>query len=299
MADTAGKNILPAIVYVMGTGRSGTTILEILLANNPGVLGVGEVTHIFRDGFIKNVRCGCGALTRDCRIWSEIRHQCGWTNDDDERLATLFRRYAWHGRFPWLALGLDSRKERDAFLESNSRLFNAVRNVSGAEVVIDSSKYAGRALALARAFPHHVRIICVTRSPAGLIRAFHKPATDEQLPKTLPALSAYYAYVTLCLRIVTLLLGKRVLHVRYDDLAGKPVETLERIGTFLQRDLTAVIHKVAHNEWLNIGHIVTGNRIRHEGRVRFRAAAPEKGLVKRRERVAAWLLNGYRRILGI
>ena len=37
------------LLYIMGTGRSATTILEIILTNNPKITGVGEVTHIFRD----------------------------------------------------------------------------------------------------------------------------------------------------------------------------------------------------------------------------------------------------------
>ena len=46
------KNSIPDILYIMGPGRSGTTVLHILLANNPGFFGMGEITHVFRDAFL-------------------------------------------------------------------------------------------------------------------------------------------------------------------------------------------------------------------------------------------------------
>lgn len=299
MTETPGQASFPDIVYLMGTGRSGTTILEILLANNPGFFGVGEVTHIFGDGFVRNVSCSCGAPARNCRVWSDVRHQCRWTDDKDKEHDALFHRYAWHSRFPALALGLDSQVTRERFRTINRCLFSAVQSVSGAEVVVDSSKYAGRALALARAFPERILVICVTRSPAGLINAFRKTDAGEQRSKSLLAVCMYYAYVMLCLRFAIWRLGKRVLHLHYEELGSRPIEALGRIGRFLGRDLGPSMQKVSHNKWLGIGHIVTGNRIRLEGKIRFRSSADTERLAGRRERLVAWLMNACRRILGL
>src|SRR5687767_4385545 len=51
---------MPEILYVMGTGRSGTTILEVLLTNEEGITSTGEVKHIFRDAFVRDLQCACG-----------------------------------------------------------------------------------------------------------------------------------------------------------------------------------------------------------------------------------------------
>ena len=62
----------PRLIYVMGTARSGTTILEILLGNNPGIANLGEVSHIFAHGFIRNDDCACGHPARECPVWGEV-----------------------------------------------------------------------------------------------------------------------------------------------------------------------------------------------------------------------------------
>ena len=38
----------------MGTARSGTTILEILLSYGRNTFGAGEITALIQDGFIEN-----------------------------------------------------------------------------------------------------------------------------------------------------------------------------------------------------------------------------------------------------
>jgi hypothetical protein len=154
-------------------------------------------------------------------------------------------------------------------------------------------------LTLARLFPGRVRVISVTRSPSGLIRAFRKNDAGEQLSKGLFATCVYYFYVLACLRISAWRLGKRVLHLRYDELASEPIQALDRIGRFLGRDLGTSMRKVADHEWLEIGHIVTGNRIRLDGRIVFRPASREERLEGRRERLVAWLMNAYCRTLGL
>jgi hypothetical protein len=299
MPEAADEGSLPDIVCLMGTGRSGTTVLEVLLANNPGFFGIGEAVHIFKDGFIRNVQCSCGAAARDCGVWSAVRRRCGWTDAKDERHDALFRQYAWHSRFPVLALGLDSRASREEFREVNRCLFSTIQSLCHAMVVVDSSKYAGRALTLSRLFPERVRVICVTRSPAGLIKAFRKSDAGEQRSKSLFATCMYYFYVLACVRITSWGLGKRVLHLRYDDLAREPVAALDRIGRFLGRDLGNSMRKVSDHEWLEIGHIVTGNRIRLDGRIVFRPTSREERLDGPRERLVAWLMNAYRRALGL
>ena len=299
MPEAPDEGSLPDIVCLMGTGRSGTTILEILLANNPGFFGIGEAVHIFKDGFMRNVQCSCGAAARDCLVWSEVKRRSGWNDEGNERHDALFRQYGWHSRFPLLALGLDSRTAREEFREINRGLFNAVQSCRNASVVVDSSKYAGRALSLARLFPGRVRVICVTRSPVGLIKAFRKNDAGEQLPKSPLETLVYYVYVLACLRIAAWLLGKRVLHVRYDELAREPVAVLDRVGRFLGRDLGASMKKVSRQECLEIGHIVTGNRIRLEGRIVFRPTSREELLDGREERIVAWLMDSYRRALRL
>jgi len=81
------KVSLPDIIYIMGTGRSGTTILEVLLTNNARIVGAGELKHIFRDGFLANRQCSCGHATLDCAMWSAVLRAAQWQH---------------HGKYRWV-----------------------------------------------------------------------------------------------------------------------------------------------------------------------------------------------------
>lgn len=285
------------IIYIMGAGRSGTTILEVLLANNRGFTGVGEVTHIFKDGFIENALCSCGKQTSGCMLWSFVRDKCQWHSRDIRLAAKLFHDVAWHTRFWWVALNLVSDENKIHYRELNECLFEAVTKKTGAEVIVDSSKYAGRALLLANLFPDRVRVICLVRSPAGLVAAFTKTGTDEQKPKPIWAILLYYFYVMLCMRVVAVALGRRTLLVRYEDLCADPQGTLLRIGRWCARDMSELIGKITINEELNVGHIVTGNRLRKKGKVRFRPVGGAIAVTGWGARFAVWCMDLYRMAL--
>ena len=289
----------PRILYIMGTGRSGTTILEILLANNPGVFGVGEVTYIFQDGFIEDVTCSCGEQTSSCDLWSRIRQLCDWSRDDISDLFTLFGKIAGHSRFPQVATGLVSQGAKKQFQQVNECLFGAVAELTKTSVIVDSSKRPGRALALFRAFPGRVQVICLTRSPAGLVAAFQKSDTAEQLPKKPLGACAYYLYAMACLRIAAWQLGTRALLIRYEDLMSEPQETLGKIESWGGIDLSTVKLKIAENQWLEVGHIVTGNRFRRKGRVQFSPSSQSTPMpTSISARPVVWFMNLYRSLLG-
>lgn len=299
-----GKESAPAdgsadILYIMGTGRSGTTILEILLAGNPGMVGVGEVTHIFQHGFAENRTCACGRPFAACEFWSKVRTASGWDARSAAEAGSVLRALEGHSKFAALALGLTSAKQIREYSAINARLFSAIGEAARPAVVIDSSKYAGRALQLARLWRVRVRILCVTRSPEGLIQAFKKPHELEQRPKSLLAAAAYYLYVVTCLRVVRTLCGDRVLTVNYEQLAQDPLGTLTRIEGWSGYDLSQSKKRISSGASFPVGHIVTGNRIRTQGSVRFQpraqAGESESGAL---EKFVVAGLRRYGRLLG-
>lgn len=283
----------------MGPGRTGSTILEILLANNPSIVGVGEITHIFRDGFIDDVICSCGKQASKCALWSNVLKECNWHQDEIQSLVDLFQAIEWHSKFPMLALNLVSKGTLRKYHDVNHRLFRAVEYVSGNSVIVDSSKYTGRALALSKVFPGKVRVICLTRSPAGLISSFQKVDAEEQKPKSLLSTIIYYLYVMFCLRIVVWHLGSRILPVQYEEMIADPQGTLTRIEEWCGLDLSSAREMLTQNAWFGVGHIVTGNRLRKKGRVQFQpnVAKPRRSALA--PRLSSKIMDMCRTVLKI
>jgi hypothetical protein len=288
---------LPRVVYIMGMARSGTTILEILLGNCPGVTNVGELTHIFAHGFVKDVDCACGQPTSRCEFWAAVRRAAGWSDDDVRRLAADTHATDWHWGFPAALLGLQRGASWRAYRGGQLRLLEAIASVSGAQVIADSSVYAARALALRRILGDRIRVVCMTRDPAGLLLSFRKRHTEEQLPKSRRQVLAYYFLVLVALRLATWRLAGTVLHVRFRDLQADPDGTLARIESWAGLDLSEARRTVREGATLAPGHIVTGNRVRKQQHIVFRGE-PNPEVSSWGDRLAVGAMRAWRRVLG-
>jgi hypothetical protein len=67
----------PTYVYIAGRGHSGSTLLTLLLARQPGIAAAGELSllslQIFRDEETRWIgQCSCGARPLECAIWGPI-----------------------------------------------------------------------------------------------------------------------------------------------------------------------------------------------------------------------------------
>jgi hypothetical protein len=58
------------IVYIAGAGHSGTTLLDLLLGNHPGIAAVGELNRLSLTPATR--RCACGELVVACPYWTHV-----------------------------------------------------------------------------------------------------------------------------------------------------------------------------------------------------------------------------------
>jgi len=61
---------LPQLVYIMGRGHSGTTVLDSILGNAQDIESVGE---LISGGDRFEALCSCGQVFRDCIFWTRVR----------------------------------------------------------------------------------------------------------------------------------------------------------------------------------------------------------------------------------
>ena len=62
------------VVYITGTGCCGSTLLDVMLGQQPGLWTVGEI-HLLERWLIEGRTCGCGALVSDCAFWTAVRNR--------------------------------------------------------------------------------------------------------------------------------------------------------------------------------------------------------------------------------
>lgn len=282
------------VLYIMGTGRSGTTMLNILLGSSDSVIATSELCHFIRDGLISGKPCSCGKTASRCTQWHNMcvrmtKNPSQWHKDQ-----TVLKQFERHATF-WLTyFALHSRRQITEYQAVNRKMIN---NLPQAHCVVDASKYAARGLALAKYTGYDVRVVCLTRSAAGLLGSFAKKNDTEQCRKGIVAASLYYCYVLLCVRLACRRMRARVLEITYEELMSNPIATLGKIEAWCSIDLAAAKAKLAGDKAFDVGHIVTGNRLRSAGHVRFQTKT-EATKLSVLQRSAAWVLDGYGWILG-
>jgi hypothetical protein len=167
------------LVYIGGSGRSGSTLLERMLSCVPGFWPVGELVFIWERGLRRNDLCSCGARFTECEFWDRVGQAGfgGWDQVDVDRAVALRRAVDRHRNFGRLA-GLRPPGQLgatlDAYADLTARLYAAVRTVSGASVIVDSSKHVGYALLLRRLPDFDVRLVHLIRRSHGVVHSWSK-----------------------------------------------------------------------------------------------------------------------------
>ncbi len=63
------------VLYILGAGRSGSTLLSNILGQLDGFQSVGELFYLWENGLLKGGLCGCGEPVLQCPFWSEVLSQ--------------------------------------------------------------------------------------------------------------------------------------------------------------------------------------------------------------------------------
>ncbi len=278
----------PRLIYLAGFGRSGSTLLERLLAQVPGVCAAGEVVHLWQRGIREGERCGCGEAFPACPFWQQVGTAAfgGWDNVDVEHVARL-RASVDRSRFIPLLISAPSRRrflpELDDYLAYYARTYAAIGEVGQGEVVIDSSKHASLAYCL-RCHPElDLRVVHLVRDSRAV--AYSWSRTVSRPDATTETHIARYSATTSATRwnvqngALQLLshLGTPTLRIRYEDLVREPAARLREIAAFAglpgDTDL-GFLHTDGPGNWwadLGVAHTASGNPMRFTtGRIPIR-----------------------------
>jgi sulfotransferase family protein len=230
------------LVYVGGYGRSGSTLLEYLLAASPELIACGEVAAF------RHVRagqgCSCGRRIEDCPIWGE-----------------LFR--------PPAALEGWSHKQLTL------ALLDRVSDRYG--ILVDSSKTAWDSVGIPFAFRKAVgkdfKLIHLVRDPRGVCwsnvsgkrRRRGQPLPDiERSPvrfvRHLRTVLGWWSANLVC-ELFGLLFPSQYARVCYEELAESPESALGKIFQSLDLGPGPKLGAVNAND---NRHQLSGSRVRYQ-----------------------------------
>ena len=156
------EDFVKKIVFIIGAGRSGSTLLDRTLGHHSLAFSVGEIINLNRE-LDNNSLCGCGTNFRCCTFWNEIFKELNSRTginvlDENWKFDISFfhgdrgiRRRIYQLKFARSLLF--KRKLRDSIIVSHianqELLYNAIFDKTRCELIVDSSKNLRRALLLA------------------------------------------------------------------------------------------------------------------------------------------------------
>lgn len=230
----------PRLLFLGGLGRSGSTLLELLLAQSPDVCALGEVVHLWQRGLRDDDRCGCGARFSGCGFWQAVGDRAfgGWSRVDLAELGSLRAAVDRTRHLPRLArsrlpAGLHAQVRR--YTDYYTRIYRAALAVSGARVVVDSSKHASLAYALRWADDLDLRVLHLVRDSRGVAHSWAKAVRrpevadgEQYMPRWSP--------LTVCTQWTVQnaafdrLAGRvPVTRLRYEDLTADPDRQVRQV----------------------------------------------------------------------
>ena len=263
----------PTILLIGGTGRSGSTLLDRLLGELPGFVAVGELRYTWSEALADNRYCGCGARFLDCPFWSEVGRRAfgGWDQIDPREAVALERSIARHRHIPLLAMGDTAPARhaglRDRYLAMLGLMYAAIRDVSGADVIIDSTKDAAHAHVLRRMPGADFRVLHLVRDSRGVAWSWAKVVRsdpDHYMRRFSPPVTAL-RWVASNLMVESLgWFGVPRLLLRYETLVAQPQAALAAAASFAGRpvDPEALNFVREGGAWLGAHHTIAGNPMR-------------------------------------
>jgi hypothetical protein len=290
------------VLFIGGYGRSGSTLLERVLGEVDGFFSAGELRHVFREGYLENRLCGCGAPFRQCGFWRQVTDEAfgGMEAFDVAELIRVKDRVDRFWRIPQLGWNLGARRRREdlaVYAGGLRSMYAAIASVSGARVIVDSSKDVSHGYVLNAIGPPVEPFVChlVRDSRAAAhswARPKFNPGNGREMNRYGPVrASAEWVAINALTRLQRYV-NPRYRLLRYDELASSPEAAIRRVLELIgeaDRDVPLVDgRRVAGSPH----HTVAGNpdRFRH-GEIEIRADEAWRGQMPEASRAAVTALT--------
>lgn len=257
------------VLYIAGSGRSGSTLLNRMLGQVEGFFAVGELGHIWQRSLTEDRLCGCGVRFSQCALWQEIVEQAfGSGGIDAAAMIAAQRRVTRVRHVPPMLLGSQRIHEltRGEYGRRLARLYSAITQVTSSQVIVDSSK--------APTFGHLLETIPSTNLYVVHLIRDPRASAYSWLRKKVQPDRGWFGYMQqqsplrssalwdIWNATAAALWGRRpdrYLRLRYEDFVARPREAVERILAFVGHEGAATPLVDERTVVLGRNHSISGN----------------------------------------
>lgn len=288
----------PKVLFIVGKGRSGSTILDTILGEAEGFFSTGELWRRWGERRLAAYPCGCGNELQRCPIWSPVLQRAlerlsedaGRPVTDADLLRWEMNVTRWF-RIPRLlrASPKDHAWEELRWLgRFASLLYQGLAREVGARVIIDSSKWPANPGPLGLVPGIRSYVVHLVRDPRAVAYSWQRRRRFSEDGPLMPRFGPVHSALSWVARNVVAEAARRrvagrSLRLRYEDLMDRPLVATRDILNLLDEGRTVLPFVDDHTVRLGPNHTVWGNPSRFErGRVELKEDREWVGELDRR-----------------
>lgn len=222
------------IVAIAGSGRTGSTLLSLLLSQHKGIFNLGQLRDL-PGAWLAGAPCSCGHPLTSCPVYAPaVAAVYGdFPTQGLEQVRRSMKAFFGDAarRRDWSAPGTTEQLARRhaGFIVQLAAELDAIQAVTGASTFIDASKSPEMALALSLTAGTDLFVLNLVRDPRAIAVSWHK-RRGRMLAGW--EFSRVWARRQRQLARWSKARGDRFTQVRYEDFAGDARSTVARIQSW-------------------------------------------------------------------
>lgn len=263
------------LVYILSSGRSGTTLLDLLIGSARRAWTVGEAQLLPWELCEQRSPCGCARPVPECPFWSELLTDLPL--DQGRYPIEHFRETYGSGRvLRWRRLpgllrgevGASVEPAVEAYGRVNAAYLGTVRDAARSwsnepiRWLVDASMDPYRLLWLHASGRFDLRVVHLTKSPPAFVYSMVRARLPGAWGNTIRMAGRWLVENALMARLCNAAFSsERVRHLRYEDLASRPDEVGRDLGGWLELEFPGWS---GHTFRAYENHAISGNEMRWE-----------------------------------
>lgn len=272
------------LIYILGTGFCGSTLLSLILGAQKGVLNLGEVWALEED-YYRNRLCTCGKNVRQCSYWQSIIKFYDTTikhekiddffdfNNPKEKAGLIFSKINYKHRLlhnltcnPYYIFSkrniIKYINKNYFFFLSNLDYYND-RNI----YILDASKSLDRLMILNSSNLFNILLIFISRNGMSLIDSFmrrHSHKIYDKIGVTSCTKTIRWEFeIVRYLRLMEKFPRDKLYILSYEDFTTNTVTVIEELCEFLNIPYNpkTLFQTSSHYFSNSEQHVFTGNEL--------------------------------------